>query len=210
MSLSRFRLWLPVIAMTALLTACVSLPDRDDRLAVHTLNAASANAVAARSPLTLRIDLPLAAPPLDSARLVRRQANGALGLLSDVRWNQPAPALWQRLLQQHLSDSQAWQAVVLSSSSVRSDVRLTGVLRDFDYRVDPDSELAAVHIRFQAEWIDERQQRVITTHLFSHSEPVARDHADILNGFQRATDVLLPQVLSWAVEQTAHTDAPHQ
>ena len=25
-----------------------------------------------------------------------------------------------------------------------------------------------------------------------------------------AADALLPQVLSWAVEQTAHTDAPHQ
>ena len=175
MSLSRFRLWLPVIAACVLLSACVSLPDRDDRLAVHTLRAAPAEAIAPRSPVTLRIDLPLAAPPLDSARLVRRQANGEIGLLSDVRWNQPAPALWQQVLMQHLSDSQGWQAVVTPSSSVRSDVRLSGVLREFDYRTD-DAASGAVHITFQAQWIDERSQRVLATQVFSHSERVDREH----------------------------------
>lgn len=211
MSLSRFRLWLPVIAACVLLSACVSLPDRDDRLAVHTLRAAPAEAIAPRSPVTLRIDLPLAAPPLDSARLVRRQANGEIGLLSDVRWNQPAPALWQQLLLQHLSDSQGWQAVVTPSSSVRSDVRLSGVLREFDYRTD-DAASGAVHITFQAQWIDERSQRVLATQVFSHSERVDREHLAIVEGFQRATDVLLPQVLHWAIEQTANADAdaPHQ
>ncbi|MBN8428366.1 MAG: membrane integrity-associated transporter subunit PqiC [Xanthomonadales bacterium] len=209
MSLSRFRLWLPVTAMTLLLAACVSLPDRDDRLAVHTLRVATTEAIALRSPVTLRIDLPLAAPPLDSARLVRRQANGEIGLLSDVRWNQPAPALWQQLLLQHLSDSQGWQAVVTPSSSVRSDVRLSGVLREFDYRTD-DAASGAVHITFQAQWIDERSQRVLATQVFSHSERVDREHLAIVEGFQRATDVLLPQVLHWAIEQTANADAPHQ
>jgi cholesterol transport system auxiliary component len=209
MSLSRFRLWLPVTAMTLLLAACVSLPDRDDRLAVHTLRVATTEAIALRSPVTLRIDLPLAAPPLDSARLVRRQASGEIGLLSDVRWNQPAPALWQQLLLQHLSDSQGWQAVVTPSSSVRSDVRLSGVLREFDYRTD-DAASGAVHITFQAQWIDERSQRVLATQVFSHSERVDREHLAIVEGFQRATDVLLPQVLHWAIEQTANADAPHQ
>lgn len=209
MSLSRFRLWLPVTAMTLLLAACVSLPDRDDRLAVHTLRVATTEAIALRSPVTLRIDLPLAAPPLDSARLVRRQANGEIGLLSDVRWNQPAPALWQQLLLQHLSDSQGWQAVVTSSSSVRSDVRLSGVLREFDYRTD-NAASGAVHITFQAQWIDERSQRVLATQVFRHSERVDREHLAIVEGFQRATDVLLPQVLHWAIEQTANADAPHQ
>ena len=209
MSLSRFRLWLPVTAMTLLLAACVSLPDRDDRLAVHTLRVATTEAIALRSPVTLRIDLPLAAPPLDSARLVRRQANGEIGLLSDVRWNQPAPALWQQLLLQHLSDSQGWQAVGTPSSSVRSDVRLSGVLREFDYRTD-DAASGAVHITFQAQWIDERSQRVLATQVFCHSERVDREHLAIVEGFQRATDVLLPQVLHWAIEQTANADAPHQ
>ncbi len=209
MNLSPFRLWLPVTAVTLLLAACVSLPDRDDRLAVHTLRAASTEAVAPQSPITLRIDLPLAAPPLDSARLVRRQANAEIGLLSEVRWNQPAPALWQQLLQQHLSDSQGWQAVVTSSSSVRSDVRLAGVLREFDYRTD-DAASGAVHITFQAQWIDERSQRVLATQVFSHSERVDRQHLAIVEGFQRAADALLPQVLHWAIEQTAHADAAQQ
>ena len=209
MNLSPFRLWLPVTAVTLLLAACVSLPDRDDRLAVHTLRAASTESIAPQSPITLRIDLPFAAPPLDSTRLVRRQANAEIGLLSEVRWNQPAPALWQQLLQQHLSDSQGWQAVVTSSSSVRSDVRLAGVLREFDYRTD-DAASGAVHITFQAQWIDERSQRVLATQVFSHSERVDRQHLAIVEGFQRAADALLPQVLHWAIEQTAHADAAQQ
>ena len=208
MNLSPFRLWLPVTAVTLLLAACVSLPDRDDRLAVHTLRAASTEAVAPQSPITLRIDLPFAAPPLDSARLVRRQANAEIGLLSEVRWNQPAPALWQQLLQQHLSDSQGWQAVVTSSSSAAAT---------FDWPVCCVSSTtarmtppAARHITFQAQWIDERSQRVLATQVFSHSERVDRQHLAIVEGFQRAADALLPQVLHWAIEQTAHADAAQQ
>ena len=69
MSQSLSRLWLPVIAVCGLLSACVSLPDRNDRLAVHTLHAASPDTVATQSAQTLRIDLPNAAPPLDGTRV---------------------------------------------------------------------------------------------------------------------------------------------
>ena len=209
MSQSLSRLWLPVIAVCGLLSACVSLPDRNDRLAVHTLHAASPDTVATQSAQTLRIDLPNAAPPLDGTRVVRRQPQGELGLLSEIRWNQPPPALWQALLQQHLSDNCAWQAVVVSNASVRSDVRLAGVLREFDYRADDAAQGGSVHIAFQAQWIDEHRQRVLATQVFSHTEAVARDHLAIIEGFQRAADAVLPQVLDWAVEQSARTDAPH-
>lgn len=197
--MNRPALWM--LGLSALLlTGCALGPHRD-QLQLWTLDPMAAPAApdSAPAPLSwqLLIEEPLADPVLADARIVRRSAAG-LGVYRGVAWSDRATPMWQRLLVQSFQNDGRLPGVARSSARVHGDVLLLSELRAFQVEDD-----AQVVVQVQAQLIRTDRQQVFATRSFRTVVPLAGGEGALAMAaaFQRAVDVLLPQIVDWTLEQ---------
>lgn len=174
------------LAATLVLAGCAGAPQQN-----FDLHAAPAHVRALRA-AGIYVDLPTAAPPLDSDLLVVREGGDLLTRLPGAQWADRLTLLVQNRTTQTFQN--AGMLGKLHSSAEAADVRLEMAIRRFD--VDAPTRLARVEIAAQ---LVTGSGRIIAARIFSASEPVAAiAGAEPPQALDRALGRILRQLVDWA------------
>lgn len=175
-------------AISALLgmAGCAGAPPQD-----FDLHAASAHVRALRA-ASIYIDLPTAAPPLDSEMLVVREGGDRLTCLHGAQWADRLTLLVQNRAMQTFENAGLLGKLHVSGEAAQ--VRLALAIRRFD--IDAPTRQARVEIAAQ---LVGPGGRIIAARIFSASEPIAEiAGAEPPQALDRALGRILPQLVGWA------------
>ncbi len=192
------RMAAAALAMMLLLTACLSLGVKKE-FAVYGL---TLDAPVQEGPVVkwqLLIDLPTAPDPVSTQRIVLKPGDSAFGVFENARWTDRGPELFQALLLQGFERSKRIIGVGRLSSSVGGDLALTGELRSFEAIYPPTGEVQA-HIVYSAKLIHYPTSRVLAARVFEQRiRSSGRDLPAVVEAFDRGVEVLIPEVVDWAL-----------
>ena len=186
-----------VIALGMLLGSCSILP-RSEAPNVYLLPATSVEVTthqAVRSE-SLRIVTPDAARPLDSTRIAVLPEGNIITSYQGARWSDSAPRLLRdRLLDAFRTDGR-FAALSSDDAQLQADLELTGDLRAFQSEYVHGGPV--VVIRYDAQLVQGRSQKIIATRRFDIRQPVVgKEVPQVVTAFGQATDQLAAQVVSW-------------
>lgn len=171
-------------------------------LAVYELRAPLDGPVATRgrAPRDLVVDLPGASGALTTDRIMIRPAALQAEYLPEVRWADPTPQMMQTLILRSLENTQGLRYVGRRPIGPGGDVALVSELTDFQAEVmGPDS--ARITLRLIARILREDDARVIATRIFTAGAEVPSvQTADIVQGFDQATGILLNDLTRWTMD----------
>ncbi|MEO6064472.1 MAG: ABC-type transport auxiliary lipoprotein family protein, partial [Lysobacterales bacterium] len=154
-----------LVAIAALvLTACLELGGTRE-FAVYGLNLDMQKRSGPAVTWQLLVDVPNAAEPVASQRIVLKPGARAYGVFEKARWTDRAPELLQALLIEGFEDSSRVIGVGRMSSSVGGDIALIGELRAFEAEF-PDQGQAYARITFSAKLVHYSSSRVLTARVF--------------------------------------------
>jgi len=147
----------------------------------------------------LLVDVPTAADPVSSQRIVLKPGDRAYGVFEKARWTDRAPELFQALLLEGFEDSGRVIGVGRMSSSVGGDLALIGELRAFEAEF-PDQGQAYAHIVFSAKLVHYSSSRVLTARVFEQRVPSeGRDLPSVVAAFERGVNVMVPEIVDWSL-----------
>jgi len=160
-----------------------------------------------RADFSLLLAPPSAPPLVDSTRIVVRPHADEVEVLRGARWAQPPPELLQTLILRTLEDTGKLRAVAVQGSGITGDLTLTLDLRRFeaDYR---HGGAPTVDIAFTAKLIQRREQQVLASRTFTHSER-AQDTSTqaTITAFSHGFAQLTSELAGWVLAAAARTDA---
>lgn len=196
-----------LIALGTLLGGCSILP-RSEAPNVYLLPS-TAMVAAAHQPVlqeSLRIVTPEAARTLDSTRIAVLPQDNVITTYQGARWSDPAPRLLRDQLVDAFRADGRMAAVSSDDAQLQADMELRGDLRAF--QSEYVQGVPVVVIRYDAQLVRGRSQKIVATRRFDIREPVAgKDVPQVVDAFGRATDQLAAQVISWVTASatvTAH------
>lgn len=147
----------------------------------------------------LLVDVPNAAEPVASQRIVLKPGARAYGVFEKARWTDRAPELLQALLIEGFEDSSRVIGVGRMSSSVGGDIALIGELRAFEAEF-PDEGQAYARITYSAKLVHYSSSRVLTARVFEQRVPSeGRDLPSVVAAFERGVNLMVPEVVDWAL-----------
>ncbi len=145
-----------------------------------------------------------AVQPLESDRIVVREASGAVSSVPGGQWADRLPRLVQSRLIQTFENSSGLRAVSRPGSGVTPDFQLTGELRAF--QIDAASGQAVVEMSVKL--VNDRSGRIATTRIFSGRVPVGTiDAANAAQALDRALAIVLRDIVRYVGTGRA-ADAP--
>jgi cholesterol transport system auxiliary component len=195
-----------VIALGLLLGGCSILP-KSESPNVYLL---PATPVAATHPgvlpKSLRIVVPQAAQALDSTRIAVLPKNNVIASYADARWSDNAPRLLRDRLIDAFSTDGHFAALSSDEAQLLADLELTGNLRAF--QSEYVQGVPVVVIRYDAQLVQVRSQRIIATHRFDIRQAVVgKEVPQVVIAFGQATDQLAAQIIAWVTR--TETQAKH-
>ncbi len=147
----------------------------------------------------LLVDVPNAADPVSSQRIVLKPGARAYGVFEKARWTDRAPELLQALLIEGFEDSGRVIGVGRMSSSVGGDIALIGELRAFEAEY-PDEGQPFARITFSAKLVHYSSSRVLTARVFEQRVPSeGRDLPSVVAAFEQGVNAMVPEVVDWAL-----------
>ena len=194
--------WLARLGFAALLAlglgGCLELGGARE-FAVYGLNLDMPKRTGPAVTWQLLVDVPNAAEPVASQRIVLKPGARAYGVFEKARWTDRAPELLQALLIEGFEDSSRVIGVGRMSSSVGGDIALIGELRAFEAEF-PDAGRAYAHITYSAKLVHYSSSRVLTARVFEQRVPSeGRDLPSVVAAFERGVNVMVPEVVDWAL-----------
>ena len=200
----RTRFGLPVDALlmallaAVSLTSCLSLGNANE-FAVYGLNLEMPKRTGPAVTWQLLVDVPSAADPVSSQRIVLKPGARAYGVFEKARWTDRAPELLQALLIEGFEDSTRVIGVGRMSSSVGGDIALIGELRAFEAEF-PDEGQAFAHIVYSAKLVHYSSSRVLTARVFEQRVPTGgRDLPSVVEAFERGVNAMVPEIVDWSL-----------
>lgn len=191
-----------VIALGLYLGGCSILP-KSEAAKIYLLPATPA--AATRQPVlqeSLRIVTPQAAPALDTTRIAVVPQGNVITSYAGARWSDSAPRMLRdRLLDAFRTDGRV-AALSSDEAQLQADLELTGDLRAF--QSEYVQGVPVVVIRYDAQLVQNRSQRILATHRFDIRQPVVgKDVPHVVIAFGQATDQLAAQVITWVTTTEA-------
>ncbi len=182
-----------------MLGGCLSLGTTNE-LAVYGINLDMPKRTGQPVTWQLLVDVPAAAAPVASQRIVLKPGDRAFGVFEKSRWTDRAPELFQALLIEGFEDSGRVVGVGRVSSTVGGDIALIGELRSFEAEF-PDSGQAHVRIVYSAKLVNYSSSRVLTARVFEQRVPSAgRDLPSVVAAFERGINAMVPEVIDWSLD----------
>lgn len=186
------------LSATCGLTSCLSLGNANE-FAVYGLNLDMQKRSGPPVTWQLLVDLPNAADPVSSQRIVLKPGARAYGVFEKARWTDRAPELVQALLIEGFEDSGRVIGVGRMSSSVGGDIALIGELRAFEAEF-PNEGQAFARIVYSAKLVHYSSSRVLTARVFEQRIPSeGRDLPSVIAAFERGANAMVPEVVDWAL-----------
>ena len=146
---------------------------------------------------------PAAVQPLESDRIVVREASGAVSSVPGGQWADRLPRLVQSRLIQTFENSTGLKAVSRPGSGVTPDFQLTGELRAF--QIDASANQAVVEMSVK---LVSQNGRIATTRVFSSRVPVGTiDAASAAQALDRALSNVLVSIVRYVGTARAADEA---
>jgi cholesterol transport system auxiliary component len=191
-----------LLAAVLALGACASLTGKREPFTVYAprymppSDTAKAQAVAWQ----LAIDTPLASDALDTSRMLVMPTPGSIETYKSGRWADTMPLMLRSLLIQAFQTSGRIVGVGAVASGLHGDYVLTIDLYDFETQYRDGAPHAIV--RLTAKLTDATTNRIATARTFDADAPVGGALAgDAAAAIEQALNTLLPQIVSWTLEQ---------
>ena len=194
-----------LIALSVLLGGCSILP-KSEAPNIYLLPATPVLATAHQTvlPESLRIVTPQAARALDSSHIAVLPQNNLITSYEGARWSDRAPRLLRdRLLDAFRTDGR-FAALSSDEAQLQADLELTGDLLAFQSEYVQGAPV--VVIRYDAQLVQGRSQKIVATHRFDIRQPVTgKEVPQVVIAFGQATDQLAAQVITWVTTSEAKT-----
>ncbi len=189
-------------ASLSLLSACSILP-KPEQVDVYWLPYAQTPMAASHSaPVnwSLRLDKPMASNALNSQNIAVVPEGNLISNYKGARWSDPAPVLLRnRLLDAFLQDGRI-QGLSTDDSNLQADYELGGELLAFQTHYN--GKKPQVLVQYNARLVRTSDQRVIASKRFEVRQPLNNPLVPgVVAGFGQASDVLMPQVVQWVLQQ---------
>ena len=189
-------------ASLSLLSACSILP-KPEQVDVYWLPYAQAPLAASRgAPVnwSLRLEKPMASNALNSQNIAVVPEGNLISNYNGARWSDPAPVLLRnRLLDAFLQDGRI-QGLSTDDSNLQADYELGGELLAFQTHYNGKNP--QVLVQYNARLVRTSDQRVIASKRFDVRQPLNNPLVPgVVAGFGQASDVLMPQVVQWVLQQ---------
>ena len=186
----------------SLISACSIFP-APEQVDVYRLPSAQAPiATSAQAPVkwSLRLDKPMSSNVLNSQNIAVVPEGNLISSYKGARWSDPAPALLRnRLLDAFLQDGRI-QGLSTDDSNLQADYELGGELLAFQTHYNGKNP--EVLVQYNARLVRNSDQRVIGSKRFEVRQPLSSPLVpSVVEGFGRASDVLMPQVVQWTLQQ---------
>jgi cholesterol transport system auxiliary component len=137
---------------------------------------------------------PAAVQPLESDRIIVREASGAVSSVPGGQWADRLPRLVQSRLIQTFENSSGLRAVSRPGSGVTPDFQLTGELRAF--QIDAASGQAVVEMSVKL--VSSQTGRIATSRVFASRVPVGTiDAANAAQALDRALSNVLVEIVRY-------------
>jgi cholesterol transport system auxiliary component len=135
---------------------------------------------------------PGAVQPLESDRIIVKEANGAVSSLGGGQWADRLPRLVQSRLIQTFENSSGLKAVARPGGGVTPDFQLTSELRAF--QIDAPTGQAVVELSVKL--VQDRSGRIASTRVFTGRVPVGTiDAANAAQALDRALSIVLLDIV---------------
>jgi cholesterol transport system auxiliary component len=184
-------------AVALVLGACSILP-KTVSPDIYLLPATPTTASSATTRLdwSLRVDTPQAGHAIDSPRIAVVPSGDVITVYEGARWSDRAPVLLRnRLLDAFRADGR-FTAVSSDDANLYADVELSGDLLAF--QTDYENGSPVVVIRYDAQLVQVRTQKILATHRFDIRQPVAgKEVPQVVAAFGQASDQLAAQTIGW-------------
>lgn len=199
---------LPLLTAIALLSACSILPKVESpdiyRLPATPLAHASAPPVS----WSLRVDTPQAEHMIDSSRITVLPQPDVISVYKGARWSDSATTLLRNRLVDAFRDDGRIAALSSDDDSLQADYSLSGDLRAFQSEYQGTQPV--VVIRFDARLVQNTGLRIVATHRFEITQPVAGTAVpQVVTAFGQATDALANQLVAWTMQQPLEPHGGH-
>jgi len=202
MKLKRFVPLLGVllaILTAATLTSCSILPQTEPTT-IYQLPPASIVA-GTEKPLagSLCIARPQASGLMEGARIAVVPTPNTISAYPDVRWQSPAPTLWQEYLLDAFQRGERLAAIISDQQDLFADYRLDSTLHSF--QVEYHSGSAQVIIVMDFSLADKATKRIIRSRRFTAQLPVDGEQVpQVVATFGRAVDAIAHELTTWAYQ----------
>jgi cholesterol transport system auxiliary component len=181
-------------------SAITSLNTAAKPLNTYDLRPVSRARAGGRKSRTLLVALPQAPAALATDRILIKSDPASITYLPDARWSDELPAVVQSLLIRSISQTGRIAYVGRTDAGPIPDKALLVRIDAFDVSVLEDGTFE-VRIDLDLTIINDRDQRVVATRLFSQSSEVLSDDPKmIVAAFQAVLNDILPSMSDWAVQ----------
>lgn len=206
-NLSRACRWSALLALCALLTACVdpvSLvsggPPRLFELTPKSTFDEGLPDVSAR----LTIDVPTATAGLNTARIALKPTPTQFEYYAGAKWVDVVPVMTQTLLLESFDNSGRIDILGRGAFGLRADYALLVNIREFQAEYKNETEPPNVSMRFQARLVAmPRRTFIASTSVVGLATAKSRKLNDIVDAFDQAFGRATKDLVSWTLRRTA-------
>jgi cholesterol transport system auxiliary component len=193
-----------IVAMTiAIGTAGCTSGLHSDEPAVETyvLRATGTASPAAANPLpSLRVQRPLAAPGLDTERIVLMQADHRSSYYAGSRWAARLPEVVQALAVERFRATGAWSSVEDARLSIPAHYLLEITVRRFEADYTAQSGAPIVHVSLDCAVVQRTDRELVTSFTAESSASATENRLGaVVDAFERAAN----EALATAAERSA-------
>ncbi len=155
--------------------------------------------MAERTPLGhILIDRPESSGAIATDRIMVKPSPLEVQYLPDVKWVEDAPRLFQRLIVESLTASDAYSLVASRDFGPRPDFVMVGDLIAFQAEISNGG--ATIHIRATMTLVRDRDRRIVATRTFEEVVPARTDAvADIVSAFDQSSRTVLQDIVAWTI-----------
>ena len=160
----------------------------------------ASNPAALVPPASLRVTHPLAAPGLDTQRIMLVQNDHRMNFFAGSRWPSAVPDVVESLVAQTLRASGAWASVEDTASPFPSDYLLQTAVRRFEADYTGGAAAPVVYVVIDCVIGRGEGRDVIATFSASGSAPASANRlSEVVNAFEQASGAALSSLASQAV-----------
>lgn len=150
---------------------------------------------------SLRVELPVASPGLDSSRIMLVQADHRMNFYAASRWPGAAPRLIEALSVEALRAAGAWSSVQDSASPFPADYLLQIAVRRFDADYSGGGAAPEVHVVLDCSLGRRAEREVIASFVAQGTAIAGGDRMrEVVAAFEQATGVALTSLSQQADE----------
>ena len=150
-------------------------------------------------PATILVRDTRAVPFINGRKIVFARSDISRGYYQFASWAVPPPRAFTDILVEKLEEATIFQSVARQSSAVSFEYQLNTEIAEFYHGIT--NAPGEVVISVNVELVDFEQRRIIGKKVFERSEPAESfDVQGAVIGFERATNVLVDELIFWISE----------